>query len=455
MVDIRRRLDRRRLQAPHPDLAEREEGLRAPCTGAVQPTVELERFIEHVGDRGDAVARKAVAPEQDNMLAISTDGRKAALDIRMVLSRDPSGPTKVDAAADAIFRVWECTRENEYLDVMTGQPSPVRGALQLVFSDIGTPNPERWNVDDELHLQLVERGIPVETIRFMHEAKTDVEKARLFATACAGHIAALIGSTEKMGVGTNVQARAVALCHLDCPWRPSDIAQREGRIMRQGNQDSEVGIVRFVTERSFDSCTWQGVERKATFIGQLMRGKLDTREIEEIDSAALSAAEAKAISSGNPLLLEHSTTQNEVTRRRRLERAHQRNENMLLHTQREALRDADRAQADINGLQTAMSRMTDTCGDHFNIRIQGRYFDSRVEATDALARWANSTDMRWTVRYTNRDYGVAGQINGFDITLALRSGLTGPEIQVGLAVVPRSSFIMTRDSFLEGGTGLI
>jgi N12 class adenine-specific DNA methylase len=443
------------LKLPTPDLAARDDGLRAPTTVAVQPTVELERFIEHLGARADKVASKAVAPEQDNMLAISTDGRKAALDIRMVLSRDPSGPTKVDAAADAIFRVWERTRDNEYLDVITSQPSPVRGALQLVFSDIGTPNPERWNVYGELHLQLVQRGMPGEAIRFMHEAKTDVDKARLFAAARAGHIAVLLGSTEKMGVGTNVQARAVALYHLDCPWRPSDIAQREGRIMRQGNQNPEVAIVRFVTERSFDSYMWQGVERKATFIGQLMRGKLDTREIEEIDSAALSAAEAKAISSGNPLLLEHSTIQNEVTRLRRLERAHQRNENMFLHTQREAQRDADRTETAITGLEAALPRITDTSGDRFHIQIQDRVFDSRVDAADALARWANSTDIRWANRYANRDYGTVGRLSSFDVTVQLRSSLTGSEVQVALHGVPSSGFIMTRESFLEGGTGLI
>jgi N12 class adenine-specific DNA methylase len=443
------------LKLPTPDLAAREDGQRAPTTVAVQPTVELEKFIEHLGARADKVAAKAVSPEEDNMLAISTDGRKAALDIRMVLSHDPSGPTKVDAAADAIFHVWERTRDNEYHDVITGQPSPVRGALQLVFSDIGTPNPDRWNVYDELHLQLVQRGMPGESIRFMHEAKTDVDKARLFAAARAGHIAVLIGSTEKMGVGTNVQARAVALYHLDCPWRPSDIAQREGRILRQGNQNNEVAIIRFVTERSFDSYMWQGVERKATFIAQLLRGKLDTREIEEIDSAALSAAEAKAISSGNPLLLEHSTIQNEVTRLRRLERAHQRNENMLLHTQQEAQRDADRAQSAIAALEAAMPRVSDTSGDRFHIQIQGRTFDSRVDAADALARWANNTDMRWASRYANRDYGAVGHLSGFDITVQIRSGLTGAEVHIALDGVPRSSFIMTRDSFLEGGTGLI
>ncbi len=443
------------LRLPTPDLAARDDGQRAPVTVAVQPTVELEQFIEHLGERAERVAAKAVRPDEDNMLKISTDGRKAALDIRMVLPHDPSGPTKVDAAAHAIHRVWEQTRDNEYLDTITGQPSPIRGALQLVFSDIGTPSPDRWNAYDELHRELVARGMPSDAIRFMHEAKTDVDKARLFAAARAGHIAVLIGSTEKMGVGTNVQARAVALYHLDCPWRPSDIAQREGRILRQGNQNPEVAIVRFVTERSFDSYMWQGVERKATFIAQVMRGKLDSREIDEIDSSALSAAEAKAISSGNPLLLEHSTAQNEVGRLRRLERAYQRNENMLIHTRRDGEHAAERATADIAGLEAALPRVTDTAGDRFRIQLHDRTCTSRVDAGTALARWANNSDLKWAPSYTSRDYGIVGTISGFPIHLTLRPGYDGANIDITLDGVPRSTFTVPRDTLLEGGLGLI
>ncbi|WP_211294559.1 helicase-related protein [Microbacterium proteolyticum] len=443
------------LQLPTPDLVARDDGQRVPATVPVQPTVELERFIEHLGARAEKIAAKAVPPNEDNMLNVSTDGRKAALDIRMIVPNRPSGPTKIDAAADAIHRVWERTRDNEYLDVITGQPSPVRGALQLVFSDIGTPNPDRWNAYDELHAQLVLRGMPGEAIRFMHEAKTDTDKARLFAAARAGHIAVLLGSTEKMGVGTNVQARAVALYHLDCPWRPSDIAQREGRIMRQGNQNAEVAIVRFVTERSFDSYMWQGVERKATFIAQLMRGRLDTREIEEIDSSALSAAEAKAISSGNPLLLEHSTIQNEVTRLRRLERAYHRNESMLIHTRDRARGDARRAENDIEHLEAAVPRIRDTSGDNFRIELRGTHYDSRVDAGHALARWAHDSDLKWAPKYATRDYGVIGRISGFDVHLGTRPMLGDLLMEVRLDDVPRSGFTISRELFLEGGVGVI
>lgn len=444
------------LQLPTPEIAERDDGRRAPATVAIQPTVELEQFIETLGARAEKVAARAVSPSEDNMLTISTDGRKAALDIRMIVPRDPSGPTKVDLAADSIHKVWEQTKDNTYLDPVTGRESPVRGALQLVFSDIGTPHPERWNAYEELRAQLIARGMPAESIRYMHEAKTDVDKARLFAAARAGHVAVLMGSTEKMGVGTNVQNRAVALYHLDCPWRPSDIAQREGRILRQGNQNGEVGIVRFVTERSFDSYMWQGVERKATFISQLMRGRLDTREIEEIDSSALSAAEAKAISSGNPLLLEHSTVHTEVQRLRRLERAYHRNESMLVHARDRAGDDVRRASADIEALEAALPQVTDTSGENFRIELRGRPYTSRADAAHALAGWAHDSDLKWAPRYASREYGTIGRISGFEITVATSPALGGdPMVHIRLDGVPRSGFVLTRASFLDGGIGLI
>lgn len=265
-----------------------------------------------------------------------------------------------------------------------------------------------------------------------------------------------MGSTEKMGVGTNVQNRAVALYHLDCPWRPSDIAQREGRILRQGNQNAEVAIVRFVTERSFDSYMWQGVERKATFIAQLMRGRLDAREIEEIDSSALSAAEAKAISSGNPLLLEHSTIQNEVTRLRRLERAYHRNESMLIHTRDRARDDARRASGDVAALEAALPRVTDTSGDRFRTELGDRTYTTRADAAHALAQWAHSSDLKWASRYASRDYGTIGQISGFGINLTTRPTTGGdPFVEISLAGVPRTGTLLSRDTFLDGGIGVI
>lgn len=397
-----------------------------------------------------------VDPRDDNMLAITNDGRKAALDMRMILPNDPSGPTKVEVAADLIHRVWLETRHNEYLDPVTGETSETRGALQLVFADLSTPNPDKWNVYEELRMQLLVRGMPTESVRFIHEARNDREKAQLFAAARAGHIAVLVGSTERMGVGTNVQARAIALYHLDCPWRPSDIAQREGRLMRQGNQNETVGIIRLITERSFDSYMWQGVERKARFIAQVMRGKLDVREIEEIDSSALSAAEAKALATGNTLMLEHATIQSELHRLRKLEQAHQSNERMLEHTRDTEHQSVGRIEREIAVLEAALPQMIDTSGDRFRMVLHDRLYDSRTDAAHALAGWAAQNGIRYLSHYSARQFGVIGKIGGFDIGCEVTPEMGGDLlVRIELHGVPRGSFTLTRDAFLAGGTGLI
>jgi len=171
--------------------------------------------------------------------------------------------------------------------------------------------------------------VPTERIRYVHQARNDKEKGEMFAAARNGRISVLIGSTEKMGVGTNVQARAIALHHLDCPWRPADLAQREGRIMRQGNHNPEVQILRYVTESSFDAYLWQTCERKAKFISQVMRGRLDVREIEDVGDTALSYSEVKALATGNPRILDKARVDAELTKLERLERAHARNQRVL------------------------------------------------------------------------------------------------------------------------------
>jgi len=228
------------------------------------------------------------------MLKISTDGRKAALDMRLVAGERTAGDCKLDSAARNIARLYQHAKHLTYTDPDSGQPSPIPGALQIVFCDLSTPA-EGWNAYDELRSLLSEHGIPRDRIRAIHEARNDAEKGRLFAACRAGHISVLVGSTEKMGVGTNIQTRAIALHHLDCPWRPADIEQREGRILRQGNQNSQVGIYRYVVERSFDAYSWQTVERKANFISQVTRGRLDVRQIDDIGESTLSYTEVKAL----------------------------------------------------------------------------------------------------------------------------------------------------------------
>jgi N12 class adenine-specific DNA methylase len=232
--------------------------------------------------------------------------------------------SKLISVADRVAGIWEQNKDNVYVDPDTKLEQPTRGAAQIIFMDQGTPGdgPDagRWNAYQALKDQLVERGVPAEKVRFVHEAKNDKQKAELFAAARDGRVAVLIGSTEKMGVGTNVQARAVALHHVDIPWRPADVEQREGRILRQGNQNADARILRYVTQQSFDAYSWQTIERKGRFIGQVKRGKIDVREMEDIGDAVGSFAVAKAAASGNPRLMEKAQVDEEVKRLGRLSR---------------------------------------------------------------------------------------------------------------------------------------
>lgn len=445
------------LKLPVPLLRARADGQRLPETIVLAPTPELERYIEEIGERAEKVASRAVRPEEDNMLMISTDGRKAALDMRMVSPWiDATGITKIDVVAQNVLREWRANENNRYLDPVTRQESPTPGALQLVFSDLGTPNESSWDAYNELKLKLVEGGMPSGAIRFIHDAKNDTEKARLFAAARAGHVAVLIGSTQKMGVGTNVQARLVAMHHVDCPWRPADIEQRDGRGIRQGNQNPEIGMYRYVVERSFDSYMWQTVERKAKFIAQIMRGNLDVRELEDVGETALSAAEAKAISSGNPLLLEKATSDNALSRLQRLERAHQRNLINLGATREQAVRKIDLCDSQLAQLEVALTKVRDTSGEAFRMNVRGVDYKERAEAGLAIAGWANATNLRYLNDRVEGRLGVLGSIAGFDVAASVAPvGYGQSMVTLQLVDVPRATIAMTREAFLEGGIGIV
>ncbi|HSH22502.1 MAG TPA: DEAD/DEAH box helicase family protein, partial [Acidimicrobiales bacterium] len=236
-----------------------------PETVVVPASEDLRRYVASLVDRAEQVRSRRVTPEEDNMLKIAGDGRRAALDLRLVGEEpDPLGG-KAAAAAERIARWFHATTGALYPDA-TGAPSPRTGSLQLVFCDLGTPKAGEWSVYEDLRQHLGRRGVPEAMVRFVHEAADDRAKAELFAACREGRVAVLIGSTEKMGVGTNVQRRLVALHHLDCPWRPADLAQRDGRALRQGNANAEVAMLRYVTEESFDVFMWQTCERKAAFI---------------------------------------------------------------------------------------------------------------------------------------------------------------------------------------------
>lgn len=446
------------LNLPTPAIAQRSDGERDVETVVLAPTPELEDYIAHIAERADRVANREVPARADNMLLISTDGRKAALDLRLV---DPaarqSGTRKLDVVASRILRHWHATRDTIYADPVTGDPSPLPGSLQLVFCDLGTPGGQQWNAYTDLKRLLTEGGIPANAIRFIHEAKNDAEKGRLFAAARTGHISVLIGSTAKMGVGTNVQARVSALHHIDCPWRPADIEQRDGRAIRQGNQNPEVALYRYVVERSFDAYSWQTVARKAGFIHQVMSGNLTTREIEDIGSTAFSAAEAKALASGNPLILDKANAEADLAKLRRQEVAHHRSQSALLANRDNAQRDLDIATTSLASLHTATARTSDVSGDNFHMTIDNRRYTSRGEAAKALSAWATTT--RVDLRSPHQEPVPCGDIAGHVLLIGATTNHAIGDMRRLLAVelqdVPLSRSSLPADDVLGAGIGLI
>jgi N12 class adenine-specific DNA methylase len=292
------------LKLPRPDIkGGKPQVIAAPASD------ELKAFIETLTKRAEKLRNGRVDPRVDNMLKITGEGRKAALDMRLVRPiADPHGDTKLSRAIDHIVAVWEETK-------------PQR-STQLVFCDLSTPNPDRFNVYDELRAKLIERGVPKGEIAFIHDADTDGAKSRLFDAVNAGKVRILLGSTEKMGAGTNVQKRLKAMHELDAPWRPRDLEQRRGRIERQGNLNPEVELYRYVTEGSFDAYMWQTLETKARFIQQVMNGSTTVRAAEDLENGALTYAEIKAIASGNPAVMEKVRVDTEIRKLDQLRSAH-------------------------------------------------------------------------------------------------------------------------------------
>lgn len=273
-----------------------------PRIVACPASKSLKAFVKTLVQRAEAIRNGKVAPQDDNMLAITTDGRKAALDFRLVAPM---------AAFDAKGKVAACVRE--VMDIW--QRTHAFRGTQLVFCDLSSPKGDKaFSVYDDLRKRLIEAGMPAQEIAFVHDAESDVQKATLFKAVREGRIRVLLGSTAKMGVGTNVQTRLCALHHLDAPWRPCDVEQREGRILRQGNECEEVEIFRYVTEQSFDAYLWQTLETKARFIAQVMKGDKGIRSLEDVELATLSYAEVKALASGNPLVIEKAGVDAEVAK---------------------------------------------------------------------------------------------------------------------------------------------
>lgn len=359
-------------------------------------------LVADLGERADAVRNREVEPREDNMLKITSDGRKLALDQRLSDPTLPDDPeSKVNTCVRNVLQVWRDTEE-------------IKGT-QLVFCDLSTPKGDgSFNVYDDMKQKLMAQGVPPEEIAFIHDAKTEAQKAELFARVRKGQVRVLLGSTAKMGAGTNVQTRLAALHHLDCPWRPADIEQREGRILRQGNINKTVKIYKYVTENTFDAYNWSILENKQKFIGQLMSGKNPSRSCEDVDEAALSYAEVKALASGDPRIIEMTDLDSQVTKLKLLKANHEGQryllEDQLIQFFPKAI---NRTQEQITGLEKDLAVLQAhplPDKEHFTITVAGQTYTERKAAGQAIIdACTKMTDVSERVSL--------GEYRGFPMTL--------------------------------------
>ncbi len=392
----------------------------APCSP------RLKKFVETLVKRAEKIKGGSVDPKDDNMLKITSEGRLAALDLRLILSAAPDAPdSKVNLAVEKIHRVW--------LD------STPQKCAQLVFCDLSTPKQDQreFSVYDDIRTKLVALGVPENEIAFIQDFDTDVAKDSLFKAVREGDVRVLLGSTLKMGEGTNVQRRLVALHHLDAPWRPSDIEQREGRILRQGNINEFVSVFRYVTEGSFDAYMWQTLETKARFISQVMTGDATMRKAEDVDATALSYAEVKAIASGNPMVIEKAQIDAEVIRLNRLQRQHQDSQYSIRLRIRRTQEDLTAEEKFVAKLQQDLAARKPTRGEQFSMTIDGKRFTERVEAGRQLVfAGAALKPMQETKQI--------GSIAGFPISLYRL------ESRVGLRIHGRNTYEATVSDSPQG-----
>ena len=367
----------------------------------LKPSEEQKEMVEAFSERAEQVRGGAVDPRVDNMLKITNDGRKCALDQRLLNDMLPdAGESKVNACVENAFQVWEDGKDTQ--------------ATQLIFCDLSTPkNDGTFNVYDDVRNKLVERGIPKEEIAFIHEYNTEVRKAELFAKVRAGQVRILMGSTPKLGAGTNVQDRLLALHHLDCPWKPSDLEQQEGRILRQGNQNDKVKIFRYVTENTFDSYMWQILENKQKFISQIMTSKSPVRACEDVDDTALSYAEIKALATGNEYIKEKMDLDVQVSKLKLLKANHT---SQIYRLESDI---AKRYPVQITALKEKIAGMRVDAdvvkgidlqdNDHFAMTVGGKLYTDKKEAGVALLSAASGLK-------SVKSAGQIGEYHGFALS---------------------------------------
>jgi N12 class adenine-specific DNA methylase len=391
------------LNLPIPKLrGERPTIVSSPCSP------ELKEVVRGLVERAEAIRHRAVPPRDDNMLLVTTDGRKAALDLRLYDSGSRDVPdSKVNRAVAEVVRIWRDTRAER--------------STQMVFCDLSTPTDGKgFSVYEDMRDKLVMAGIPDAELAFIQDYDSDTAKAGLFKDVRSGRVRILFGSTSKMGSGTNVQARLIALHHLDAPWRPADVEQREGRILRQGNTNAEVQIYRYVTEGSFDAYMWQTLETKAKFIAQIMTGDTSLRRLEDVDGSALTYAEVKAIASGNPRVIEKASVDAEVARLTRLRSQHFEAQYSMRNQLRQLTADIPRMERRLEALRQDAAARVDTRGDRFVIELGNDIVCERGIAGELLNRWGDR------LKSTGLERKV-GRFAGFDVFIG--STFTG-EAQV-------------------------
>ena len=368
----------------------------------LKPSEFQKEMVADLATRAERVRNGMVNSSEDNMLVITNDGRKLALDQRMINDMLPESETgKVAACAQNVFEIWQRTAEQR--------------STQMIFCDLSTPhNDGKFNVYDAIRDKLIGMGIPAEEIAYIHSAGTEVKKKEMFGKVRSGQIRVLLGSTQKMGAGTNVQKKLIALHHLDCPWRPADLQQREGRIVRQGNENPEVDIYTYVTENTFDSYLYQLVESKQKFIGQIMTSKSPVRSAEDIDETALSYAEIKALCSGNPKIKEKMDLDVAVSKLKLLKSnhlsqiyslesdiAHHYPRKINEHTQMIASYEKDIARRDEN---------THPNEDGFSpMKIEGKTYTDKKAAGSAILEFCHNMK--------SPDAVPLGQYRGFDMVI--------------------------------------
>ena len=392
----------------------------------LKPSEYQKEMVQSLADRAEAVRDRRVDATVDNMLKITNDGRKLALDQRLINDMLPDEDnSKATTCVDKAFEIWEETKEQK--------------SAQLIFCDLSTPKGDgTFNVYEDIRSKLIEKGVPPEEIAFIHDANTETRKAELFAKVRSGQVRFLLGSTAKMGAGTNVQDRLIALHHLDVPWRPSDIEQQEGRILRQGNMNDKVKIFRYVTEGTFDSYSWQLIENKQKFIGQIMTSKSPVRSCEDIDEAALSYAEVKALATGNPYIKEKMDLDIQVSKLKLLKANHtsQRyrlEDNIAKHYPMQITALKERLEGYRTDIQTyAAHKPVDK--DVFSMKIGNRTYTDKKEAGAALidmCRSAKQPNMAVTIREF-QGFKMSVSFDSFfsKFTISLKGSLSH-EVEIG------------------------